>query len=109
MKKLLIVLVAVIVLASCAGIPTRNRVCIEDAVKQNQERSENLERMHEEPRMNETCEEVIVEEWKNRPETENVIYFRCYVADPIDDEDYAMLLNMHMRGLRIDIGSCLTR
>ena len=107
MKKLLIVLVAVIVLASCAGVGNKSRVCIEDAVSHNQERSENLERMHTEARVTDSCERIRGVGAGTVEFIEHSAYFRCDTADPIDDEDYATLLSMHMSSLRSNIESCL--
>jgi len=104
----IVLIVAALAIFGCAGVTKSSRFCIEDAVNRNQTKSEELDRKHSEPRVTDSCEKVkaVV---SDGVETEigDFAYFRCHTADPIDDEDYAHLLDMYMRSLRIQIESCL--
>ena len=94
--KILMIVLALAIFG-CAGV---ERKCVEDAVNQNQAKSEELDRIHSEPRVTDSCKQM-------ESEDKDYAYFVCDVADAIDDEDYAHLLDMHMRSLRMRIASCL--
>jgi len=116
--KYILIIILVAVLAGCAGGFGKTRTCIKDAVSHSQEKSEKLEKMHTEPKVTDSCEVITSKREGMEQELNEILerlhgefvnstYFRCDVADPIDDEDYAHLLNMYMRSLRMDIESCL--
>ena len=106
--KVLIIVVALAIFG-CAGVPTKNRVCFENAVDQNRERVEKLQIMRAEPRVTERCERVEGTVFDGVSLNPNLAFFRCDVADAIDDSDYAYLLKGSLSMLRMRIGNCLNR
>jgi len=92
----IVLIVAALAIFGCAGV---ERKCVMEAVSENQQKIEKLEKRHTEPRVTDSCKMVSIEG--------NRATFHCDVADPIDDEDYAHLLDMYMWSLRMDIERCL--
>ena len=109
MKRLLLVLVAVIVLAGCAGMPTKYSTCVKNALNTHWVEREDIERLHAEPRVTESCERVEGAVFDGVSLNPNLAFFKCDVADAIEDWEHSTLLDMNTLRMRSQLRSCLRR
>ena len=63
--------------------------------------------MREDPEVNDTCEVMSNMSFDGVSEIQRYTFFRCEKVDALDDDQYALLVDMQALGLRVNIKSCL--